>query len=313
MNRLFSKRKLGSLALRSLLPWLPPKQSVAPNSKVGICMLVCHKDVMMAIYSLKSLFFQLGYELPIYMVSDGSLTPSDYQKLRHHFTVQIEDVTQTTPRMKKVLKKYPYVAEHRFVTSTEAYKLKLDVLLFCPFEKYIYMDADILFFRPPTEIIKWLESNSRTNYYTAHLEQFFEDEYYPEFSLRKLLYKHLNVQMTAGFSSGLFLVSNKKALSLSDMNTLFKLYKSISALHHEVLEENALSVLCGQWAFKCLPSDTYRVMSLYNEYVGAVAAKNRVVIMHFGWETKNKFFTHALELAFKHRFFKSPKTQTLQS
>src|SRR5690348_11924833 len=114
-------KKFASLVTYFFAP-SKPSELLLPN-KVGICVLLCHRDVTMFIYCLKSLFYHLGYSLPIFVVDDGSLTQKDQERMSSLFMVEILSPQTGYKKMKKMLKNYSYIAKNRFSNANGKYKL----------------------------------------------------------------------------------------------------------------------------------------------------------------------------------------------
>lgn len=237
-------KKFSAIILFNILyHLLPQKGKVMPGKEFGICSLLCHRDLKMFIYGLKSLFFQLNREFRVYIVNDGTLTIEDKELLNYFFYVHIEDSTSTELKMRNLLVKYPYIQKYRFNDKLSNLKLKLDAWFLNGFSRFIYIDADILFYRYPNEINKWIVNDSDYSMYIAHTEEYFRDKYYLEFSLRKLLYKHMHLKMTAGFNSGLLLIRSKDVLNLDNFNKILRYLNQICLITFGGLEECLMSVI----------------------------------------------------------------------
>lgn len=297
------KKIIGKIIFSLLLNLFPKGDHRKLHKNVGIVSLLCHKDVELFIYNLSSLFYWLNFQLPIFVVDDGSLTEKDQKILKRFFHIQIEKKLIADQKMKVLLKPYPHLFKHRFSYTKRVFKMKLDTLLLNPFKKFIFLDADLLFHQYPKEIDDWISNQTTKALYTAHITKRYEEEYFPEYSLRKLLYLFLNIKMSAGFSSGLMAIPSKSFIHISQMEKLFKLYNRISTLHNEALEESAFSVFMANNA-KCLNLNQYIVLSLFSEYLDTKDQIPVSKMVHYGWETKNQIFPAGIKLAIKESFFR---------
>ncbi len=115
--------------------------------------LLCHAHVNMALTCLASLarFSELPVQLLLH--DDGSLTEEDGAMLTEVLPVQqIVWRREADERMAEVLRRYPAYAAFRQQTPI-AMKL-CDLLTYNTSEIYAYTDADVLFFRPFTNIFQ---------------------------------------------------------------------------------------------------------------------------------------------------------------
>lgn len=284
-----------------------PKKVIVDNT-IGVTTLLCHHHIPLFIYSAMSLFYQLGYSLPIYVVDDGSLTKSDKQLLQNFFTATIDSSQVCEKKMHILLKKYSDFSKYRFDPRTPNAKKKFDAYLLHPFSRFIYIDADILFYKKPTEIVSWIVSKNPvplyTSYYDSHQESANNAD--TEVSFRKLLYKYLSINnMQIYFSSGLLCVPHQVVFEIRQLNQIFKLFFELSYSRMWLTEEHAASIIFAVSGALCLPSQKYYNMWLSQHY-------NRVPLqhvtsLHYAYETKKFFTRDAINLALQSNYFRFPK------
>ncbi len=302
------KNQLTKIIYAALPLFFPAKKTVK-HSEVGICTLLCHNHVDFLIYNLMSLFTSIGKPLPIYIVDDGTLNSSDYQKLRRYFTVIIEPVNSTARKTRILLKKYQNIFKFRFDKNTTPLKQKLDSILTSPFSRSIYIDADILFFEKAPQISKWIDTNSKINYYSAHLpypKNFFGR--YSEtlgHSYRSLLFKHFSINIDPTFNSGLLLI-NKSSLDLHKLDRIFKYFFDTLYAYDILAEETSFAFIINDFIYKKLPVDKYVNAWCIEEYNQIFSDK--IVSLHYSGPLKNyqlRLKKDSIKLAFKQNFFKN--------
>src|SRR6185369_5557035 len=106
-------------------PSLFPVQKAATSDQYGVSLLLCHRDMTLVLYSLSSLFYQIGQTLPIYILNDGSLTAEDKKTLHRLFTVQIENKERALEQVKKSFKKSRYLIKYLNDPIAHIKRLKL--------------------------------------------------------------------------------------------------------------------------------------------------------------------------------------------
>ncbi len=290
-----------------MLPVFFPKYNNAGDNSVGVCTLLCHKHVTMFIWSTTAFFYFLGKSLPIYIVDDGSLTTKDIVKLRKYFKVFIDKQKIHQAKIERAVKKYKYIKKFRFDEKVLMYKKKLDVFILCPFKKFIFLDADVLFIKKPKILIDWLKIDKGFNWYTAHHP--YESKMYGYFdsiglwSFRRLLYKTLKNSLSPYFNSGILAVADSKSISLRSMNRVLNLLDEVEYFNHFRVEEAITVYAYNQEKCRLLPTLEYVNVSGDEEYRANVSPNS--VSVHYSGEIKNfRYKTDALKLALRTRLFR---------
>lgn len=295
--------KIADLLLTQVLSRFKTTDYFSSND-LGMTTLLCHRDVWRAMYCWSSLFYYLGYSLPIYIADDGSLTEHDKDILRRKFRVVIEEVGNREKRAKIVFSRYKYIYKFRFNEDAPVLRKKLDAFFLHPFKRSIYIDADVLFLSRPNRIIDWIRNNERTYLYSI-CGSSFRNKNNNEQTLihifRRLLYKYLHSSIDPYFSSGFLCFGSKD-------NSLLKILEKKLCSLYEVeyftdwlTEETAMSLLFDQMNAVCLKSTQYINIWL-NTQLKAITNYNPVFI-HFAYETKKYFGVHVLRLLAKTSMF----------
>lgn len=274
----------------------------------GVTMLLCHGDVTMAIYCLQSLFYQLGHALPILFIDDGSLTASDYKKLKKYFTATFEKKSRALFKINKQYSSFPTFLRYLNDPATHIKKMKFLGLFLSPFKQIIYLEPDMLFVQKPQEIHTFRTSS--VNYYGTLREdivELFVKENYSDIILRKLLYSQLKINAHFLFNAGLMLI-HKKTLNSRTLNQIEKTLKVAYAIDYcrfANFDEALLATLFDMKKSKLLPNGRYFNVADYNEYknlkeTGALAD---VAMFHFTTYARKIILYQSIKLTVKTHFF----------
>lgn len=281
------KKKLYSLLFSSLIEFIKPQKAVLNSLDIGISTLLCHRDVDRFILAASSLMFFLSKPLPIHVVSDGSLTSQDYRKILAHFTVSKITTHSVAAGLRQ---NQSFFISYLRNTYTATNKLKFLALLTSPFTKTILLDADILFFRYPTALIKQLKNPSHQFYYLGRekksfleFPQLIEHELY---SHRKLFRSLLSTQairedeiLTLFFNSGIILSSIPKKDLLKFLDKVFTLFYFAHFENEYLAEEIAFSLVADHFTSQQFPATTMTVVSDWKEY--KKINKEKVECIHY--------------------------------
>ncbi len=132
---------------------------------LSIHILTCHRDLIMAIWSLASFYQHSAVIGQLYIHDDGSLTQKDKGYLKKFFpSAKIIEEQQTANNYFK-LDNYSLIKQTRINNIKQYFLLKklIDPFLVSPAENILVIDSDLLWFKRPTEleeVIKKKERNS---------------------------------------------------------------------------------------------------------------------------------------------------------
>ena len=122
-----------------LVRFISPRRNYPLSNEVGICTVLCHQDVAKFFYCISSFFYQTKHAYPAYIIDDGTLSKADYRiinQLLPHVT--IEAIQSVIQKSKRLYRTFPSLMKYHQSEHTPVYKLKLDALLLCPFQKFIF-------------------------------------------------------------------------------------------------------------------------------------------------------------------------------
>ena len=137
-----------------------------PNAGVDYVSLICHRDIHIFLLACKS-FLRFYRDVSVVADSDGTLTRSDIQVLQRQIPgIQIVRRLEADERVSNEIESDLLKA----IRERDVSFIKLiDVNLFST-KRRIVVDSDILFLRPPTEIIDWIESDNNRAFHHVNLD-----------------------------------------------------------------------------------------------------------------------------------------------
>lgn len=157
MDKLVSRFSRYAVIILSL--FLRQKNNKLKKSDVLVSMLLCHKDLHLAIICLETLFHESKLQFKLQILDDGSLTEIDRKVLYYFFDVEIISQIRLQKDLRSYKKKYPSIYTFLTTTDNHSYKYKVFLLLKNLEKKFILLDSDILFLQKPNTILKWIKSD----------------------------------------------------------------------------------------------------------------------------------------------------------
>lgn len=141
-----------------------PFFSFNPDSQTELHTLLSHELVNAYLIAVKS-FLRFYDNVSGCVYDDGSLTKKDCETLKSHLkNVRIIARAEADALISKNL-----CSSVKHLKSANIFYLKLvGIALFARKKKNIVMDCDIIFFRKPEEIIKWIEEDIDCSYFNQH-------------------------------------------------------------------------------------------------------------------------------------------------
>jgi len=134
--------------------------TTATAGDVTVCVLTSRKDWKACLWALVSFYKLSGLRLPLLIYSDGTL--GDYE-IRHLAAVfpnaRIVTSTAGEAAVSTVLSSYPNCMKFRSALTLARKIIDLPILCVSPF--MLMIDSDVLFLKPPEELMKHLDSNRR--------------------------------------------------------------------------------------------------------------------------------------------------------
>lgn len=167
-------RRLYDFKVLSTRPYATGEDS--PHFEIH--MLLGHRHVGMCLWSVKSLLHVAGRKYKVVLHDDGSLTARDLDTLKKHLiNVRIFGKAIADENLRERLTDFPNSLEFRFSSKETAnhrgqYNMFImslilfDYNLLTEASKILLLDADVLFFKKPKEIMDWVDDpeDTRTLY-----------------------------------------------------------------------------------------------------------------------------------------------------
>lgn len=309
LRRLVNNR-LYNVPSKYLLAFMQPKKRVLDN-RVGITTLLCHDYVPMFIFNINSLFFAIGFSLPINIIDDGSLLKADKQILKKLLSVMIISEKTADAKMFSILKKYKNFLKYRFDNHNPISRKKWDAYLLSPYERTIYLDSNLLFFKKPKVLFDWIDKESDFVLHLEHSTGLLAHDYEREdFDLmfRNLLSKSTMKLVSGGFNTGLLAIPNSVVFNLEKIDAIFKIFNDSYYSRVFNSEETAMAASILDQNHLSLPSKHYVVACFFQEYekISRSNLKKNITMLHYVYELKRFFERDAVELFFSKKFFRLP-------
>jgi hypothetical protein len=133
---------------------VPTRSAGVMDENIPLVYCLCGTgSVTEALWSLTSFYRFADVDWPLTIHGDGSLTPADIELLQTHFpNVSIIRRAEADRLMEPILAKYPHC---RALRNKHVFGLRLmDSEQLSVARSRINIDTDVLFFRPPTELIE---------------------------------------------------------------------------------------------------------------------------------------------------------------
>jgi hypothetical protein len=134
-----------------------------------------HRHVGMCLWAVKSFLFQCDQRYHVVLHEDGSLTDEDVATLKSHLPgVTLIRKAEADAAIYEWLRDYPNALAYRQALRPHsdhrhpAYNMHIFAVRLFDFNYYstankrMFLDADVLFFKPPREIIDWIENPADT-------------------------------------------------------------------------------------------------------------------------------------------------------
>lgn len=271
---------------------------VLKRKNVGLVMLLSNQYFEFGLCSLYLLFSNLNFRLPIFIVSDGTLTPSQISYLKIFMQAEVTSFEQLLLKSKNQLKNFSNIKNYLLNQKSAVTKGKLAGLIFSPFSKTILLDSDVLFFSFPKQISEWIDKDNSGSMYLVHNYKEFSKECGSigrERVLRLLIKQVVSSSLNPSFNSGLLCLGEKINLSLLDKILFFINVSRSNELFSS--EEIALAgAVCSSHSAKKL-SKRYVAAISYGDYLRGI--QHVPICIHYTGELKSVFKRDFLRIFFK--------------
>ena len=177
---------------------------------VSLHMVLSHDTMLMGMLALRSFEYHTRHTWRPLIHEDGSLEDRDVSELLEHFPdARIIRRSEADKTLSGKLKSYPACSVHRM--NHNLFLKVFDTRQYADHDHYIIMDSDIVFFRSPTFLLRWIEERAGTCW-------FMEDAKEKYASSREHLEKALGFPLWRKVNSGLdLMVRNAADLNLAEI------------------------------------------------------------------------------------------------
>jgi lysophospholipase L1-like esterase len=224
-------RGLGSL---TIFFWSRPKRCEFP---VPVHMLVSAVSWHCGLLAAISLEYHSQKNWRFVIHDDGTVTKSQRRIILKALSgSRFISREEAEDKMAKELQAYPHCREHR---SKHNFFLKFfDSLAFVEHPKFFLLDSDVLFFKRPEEIIKWVEADSAEVFYNKDSQE----KYSSPRSEIEAVYK---VNLFEKFNSGLVLMQTE-AMKLDLAESFLGVFEK-TAHHPQFFEQTLYCLMSSVW------------------------------------------------------------------
>jgi hypothetical protein len=234
------------------------------NRAMEIHTVLCARDVPYFVWSLYSLFAQLPFRCPVHVHSDGSIDAKPRARLCGAFPgINIVEIEDATEKVDPLLAAYPNLQWFRRL-SFHALKL-VDVYVFAK-SPVLLLDSDVLFFRPPAEMIGSLEFVCGGG--MVYNCEFDNPRYWELPNLRRSF-----PEVIGGLNSGLLLFNPSLVCKLPELEEIVTLIRATGESIPGSVEQAIYAVLAGRY-----PS---RALSSHYCTTGTVSVSDNLVSRHY--------------------------------
>jgi len=225
------------------------KYNCFPDADVEIHTLTSHQDLKRYLLAIKS-FLRFYNKVAVVVHDDGSLTNSDKEILKDHISgIKIISFQQAENQLVEKLNNYKKIQYYyqRYVISKQLF----DYALLAKTEKIISLDSDILFFKSPTEVIKWIENGSK-----ELISNFEEYSIVQEQSMKKY-----GLSYTPGFNNGFFCYY-RDIIDLAIIEELLEKFDGYNFCTNQDITSVLINRNSEKYNFKFFPPDTYQTRTI---------------------------------------------------
>lgn len=256
------------------------------NIDVEIHSVIQHDAVLYYMLCLKSLLHQLNFEPKIIVHDDGSLEKSDMDLLKSHFpNLRICEYEKSTNEVLEQIGRFKslYInRKNRFNKNWHMLTL-LDVPLLARSSKILYLDSDILFYRKPNTLVKWMNDSSDNSIL------YMGDYVHAGVLSIKEIVKYFGVKPIIKLNMGILCYS-RKSLNLTEMNNYFKFLSTVKKNNRLLRDQTYWMLHAARHCGAKLPLNSNYIVSFRSK------RSSRTVCMHYTSEIRERIYTDGIQL-----------------
>ncbi len=252
-----------------------PRFECFGEAEFEIHMIVCAKDVLDAIWTVKSFFFYSGLRPCVYIHEDGSFTEKHRSLFAEHFGgIKIITAAESDTRMKKFLTRYPVTYSYRQKPSFYCARKLLDVLNYGSAQQLLILDSDVLFFQKPTELLSCVQKQKSC----------FNSDYKSAYALSaRSFFESIEKPILESVNAGLVLIDRK--FHISQLPVIESYFSFVSGLPQpRDINRHEQSI----YALLLSLADAQRLSAMYQ--ISSAQITSQTISHHFVNDGSRAFF-----------------------
>ncbi len=274
-------RFLGNYLFRRL-----PKYDYEANPDFELHTICSKRDLWMLAWMLRS-FLEMSKLKPVVIIhDDGSLDKITEKLIQSKFpNVKIMFRDETTNRILEMPDLPKIIKESRLKCHFFLDKLT-NILVFSKAKKVIATDTDILYYKPPTEVVDFILGNTNCD---ALVQRQIGDEF--EFDLKMddfYLDKHNLRGNKAAFLNGGYLMIDRDKFNVGQLAEYLTHTKR--PFHDYFIEMEGWACLLAQVNYKFLPPEIYAIKGFLND---------KMAMKHYTSPRRYEMFAYGIDCARK--------------
>lgn len=246
------RQTLESVSLQLLEPILLAAARCRTNENelpISVHMLVSSKTWKMGLMAAYSFEFFTGKRWQFVIHEDGSIDEITQQRIRDGFPgCRVIQRSEANKVVTERLKNHPICLRNR--SQHNLFLKFFDSPAFASNERFVILDSDLLFYRKPTEILRWVESGTTECWFNQDLKEGYS-------SPGSEIEKKLNLQLWDRVNSGLCLL-HQSAFSL-DLSERFLAECEAAARKPGLLEQTLFAVNASAFNRGGMLSEQYEI------------------------------------------------------
>lgn len=242
-----------------------------PSAQVPLHLLASKHDWKMALWMLVSFHEATGRRWPVILHEDGSLGEREFSIYRSMFPgMRIINRMEADNEMDIQLSNFPRCAEYR---RRMPHGLKsFDIPYFCQSDRFLMIDPDVLFFKPPQDILDWADHPADGSCW------FNQDFQEPSPIKPEQVRSDLGIDLWPHVNTGLGLLNKKTVSDLGEMES-YLAHPSLQDPRIQWRVEQTLLALCASrennggllpLTYEVSPNKQRRLGCVSRHYVGCV-------------------------------------------
>ena len=208
-----------------------------PEIPVSVHMLVSSKTWHAGVLAFISFELHTGRRWPLYLHEDGSVSAAARAEIERILPgIRFVPRAEANEKVAAYLSDHPACLRHR--GNHNLFLKFFDIPAFAPFDRFISLDSDVIFFQKPQEILDWALTNAETCHYN-------EDTKEKYCIPRPYIEEALQISLWHRFNSGLVLMQ-ARAIDKDLAEKLLVTFEE-TAHHPQFFEQTLYGLMCSAY------------------------------------------------------------------